>query len=306
MQKYSSKQIVPDLKHEASEGKPLEQEVALAHSRSTFQPLPYPTKGMSANEIKADYKHFYDTVSAQLNNTIFGPFSYFLNYGYVSNGEKEFAIADLPMHYLNRNSVKLVLEVVGDCSIDEKRVVDVGCGRGGTLHVLKTFFQPATMIGLDLSTNAIEFCKNTHGSVNTAFFQGDAEDLPFQDSTADVVTNVESSHSYPNIKQFYLEVYRVLSSGGYFLYADLMPQNQLAISLDWLRDIGFQMERDRDITANVIRSCDEIASMRTDAFSPGNDHQLLDNFLAVPGSEVYEKMSSRQITYHIWKLRKCT
>ena len=39
----------------------------------------------------------------------------------------------------------------------------------------------------------------------------------------DVVTNIESSHTYPNLRGFFTEVRRVLRSGGRFLYTDLLP-----------------------------------------------------------------------------------
>src|SRR6516162_5573432 len=79
--------------------------------------------------LKASWKQFYDTVSAQLASNGYGEFSFFLNYGYVADGQPEFAAVPLPEQYFNRNSVKLVLELIGDCPIDGKRVLDVGWGR---------------------------------------------------------------------------------------------------------------------------------------------------------------------------------
>jgi phthiocerol/phenolphthiocerol synthesis type-I polyketide synthase E len=256
--------------------------------------------------LKASYKRFYDTVSSQLNSTVFGQFSYFLNYGYVTGGEPEYSQVSLPEQYINRNSVKLVLEVIGDCLVDDKRVLDVGCGRGGTIHTLLTFFKPAAVTGLDLSTAAIQFCKQAHKASNVRFFEGDAEQLPFEDGAFDVVTNLESSHSYPHIHRFYSEVYRVLPSGGYFLYTDTLTVQQMNNCIAYLQHIGFQVERDRDITRNVLLSCQQIANTRVQAFDPRNDQQLMQNFLATPGSNVYEEMRSGRWVYRILKLRKLT
>lgn len=256
------------------------------------------------SEVKAGYKRFYDAVSTQLNGNVFGQFSYFLNYGYASDGQPEFAAVELPEHYINKNSVKLVLEVIGDCPVDGKRVLDVGCGRGGTVHVFKSFFKPATVTGLDLSSAAIEFCKKAHKGENISFYEGDAENLPFADGSFDIVTNLESSHSYPHIHRFYSEVARVLAPGGHFLYTDTLGVQQMASCIAYLQHIGFDVERDRDITNNVLRSCDEVASTRVQAFDSGNDSQLMGNFLATPGSNVYEEMQSGRWTYRILKLRK--
>lgn len=258
----------------------------------------------TGDEVKVSYMRFYDTVTAQLNATIFGPFSFFLNYGFVGGGDREEAVVELPPHYINRNSAKLVLELIGDCALTGRRVLDVGCGRGGTVHILLNFFQPAAVTGLDLSSNAIAFCRATHRDPRARFFEGDAESLPFEEAAFDVVTNVESSHSYPNLHRFYAEVYRVLAPGGGFLYTDALAVPQLVTAVGFLRHIGFTIERDRDITADVLRSCDEIARTRMQAFDGRNDQGLMQNFLGAPGSEVYENMRSGRWTYRILTLRK--
>jgi phthiocerol/phenolphthiocerol synthesis type-I polyketide synthase E len=256
--------------------------------------------------LKADYKRFYDTVSSQLNASEFGRFSYFLNYGYVPDGSPEFATVDLPAQFINRNSVKLVLEVVGDCPVDGRRVLDVGCGRGGTIYTLKTFYQPRTLTGLDLSSAAIAFDRQAHGDSRTFFHEGDAENLPFADGSFDIVTNIESSHSYPNIHRFYAEVRRVLVPGGHFLYTDALAVPQIAGSLGYLAHAGFELLRNRNITPNVLRSCDEVSTSRVQAFDTRNDQQLMQNFLATPGSHVYEEMRSGRWEYRIFKLRRRT
>lgn len=254
--------------------------------------------------LKASYKRFYDGVSTQLNGNIFGQFSYFLNYGYVTNNQREYSVVNLPEQYINKNSVKLVLELIGDCPVDGKHALDVGCGRGGTIHVFNTFFKPQSLTGLDLSTAAIQFCQQAHRGRHISFHEGDAENLPFADNAFDIVTNVESSHSYPHIHRFYSEVHRVLASGGHFLYTDALSLQQAASNIAYLQHIGFEVERDRDITANVLASCDEIAATRVQAFDSRNDQELMQNFLATPGSQVYEEMRSGRWTYRMWKMKK--
>jgi SAM-dependent methyltransferase len=258
----------------------------------------------SPAQVRAGYKQFYDGVSAQLNSNLYGEFSYFLNYGYKSNGQLEFAAITLPEQFINRNSVKLVLELIGDCQVEGKRVLDVGCGRGGTIYVFKTFFKPARLNGLDLSSTAIEFCKRAHKDLRVSFQEGDAENLPFESGSMDIVTNVESSHSYPNIFRFYNEVYRVLAPGGHFLYTDTLAVSQMAQCCAYLQQLGFTLLRDRDITANVLLSCDEIASTRVQAFDARNDRALMQNFLATPDSQVYQEMKSGRWTYRILKFQK--
>src|SRR5882757_7549183 len=52
-------------------------------------PTPLPGKetlqSSPLGEVKATYKRFYDAVNSQLDASVFGPFSFFLNYGYLPN-----------------------------------------------------------------------------------------------------------------------------------------------------------------------------------------------------------------------------
>ncbi len=260
--------------------------------------------GSSAAETKANYRRFYNQVSQQLDSNTFGQFSYFLNYGYVPDSSPTFSVVELPDYFMNKNSVRLVLELIGDCDLKDRRVLDVGCGRGGAVQVINQFFAARSITGLDLSPNAIAFCKTRHRYDGVSFYEGDAENLPFADGAFDVVTNIESSHSYPNLHQFYSEVYRVLAADGYFLYTDLLSGEQIKEELIFLRRLGFSVERDHDITANVLLSCDEIASTRAQAYDTRNDSQLMENFLATPGSQVYEQMRHGVWSYRICKLHK--
>ena len=254
--------------------------------------------------VKVGCKSFYDAVSEQLDATEFGQFSLFLNYGYVPTQNPQAATVALPAHYLNKNSVKLVLEVIGDCVLTDCRVLDVGCGRGGTVAVLHQFFAAKTITGLDLSSSAIAFCRATHRYPEVRFQEGDAERLPFDDATFEIVTNIESSLCYPDIRAFYAEVFRVLTPGGYFLYTDAMPVTVMSDHMTFLKELGFVVEREQDITANVLLSCDEIARTRVQAYDRQNDPQLMGDFLGVPGSQIYEEMSRRRWTYKIFKLQK--
>ncbi|HET6887282.1 MAG TPA: hypothetical protein VFH87_05090, partial [Candidatus Udaeobacter sp.] len=116
------------------------------------------------------------------------------------------------------------------------------------------------------------------------------------------VTNIESSHTYPNLRAFFAEVRRVLFSGGEFLYADLLPVQRWAEVQVLLASLGFTTTHERNITANVLASCDEVAATRAQAF--GEPNPMIDNFLAVPGSAVYEQMQSGVWEYRIVRARR--
>jgi SAM-dependent methyltransferase len=166
---------------------------------------------------------------------------------------------------------------------------------------LGTHCAPATVVGLDLSSAAVAFCRRVNTDPAAHFVCGDAEHLPFPDGTFGAVVNIESSHSYPDLAAFYRQVYRILQPGGSFLYADTVPADSVDVRRDMARTTGFSICDERDITANVLRSCDEQAGVHAQAFVADNDRAVLGDFLAVPGSQNYLNLQSGRVRYLIWR-----
>lgn len=280
------------------------QEKALDQDEVSFAQSP-DSKGRANRESKNLIRHYYDSISERLNSSIFGEHAQFLNYGYLPDQNAQCSRIELPEYCLNKNSIKLTLEVIGDCDLTALEILDVGSGRGGTAQTINQYFRAGRIIGLDLSASAVSFSRAKCDAVNTFFLQGDAERLPFPDQSFDVVMNIESSHNYMDIHGFYEEAWRVLRHQGYFLYADNLRVGLIEEHLIFLRAKGFVTESDRDVTTNVLLSCDEAARRRFAAFEVANDEaELLNNFVAGPGSEIYEDLKQGRSGYRILKLRK--
>jgi acyl transferase domain-containing protein/SAM-dependent methyltransferase/acyl carrier protein len=250
---------------------------------------------------KASYREFYDDVTRRLERSGVGDVSFFLNYGYLSLGAGDEARAEVPAGTFNPSSVRLAFELIGRTDLAGRKVLDVGCGRGGTVALLAEVFE-AEATGVDLSPEAIAFCRRMHRHARVRFEVGDAEHLPFDDAAFGAVTNIESSHTYPNLRAFLAEVRRVLASGGWFLYTDLLPVQRWAEVRALLDPLGLSLVADRHITPNVLASCDEVAATRAQAFKEAS--AAMDNFLAVPGSAVYEQMRSGAWEYRIVRARR--
>ena len=249
-----------------------------------------------AKATKASYREFYNDVTRRLDQTGVGGASFFLNYGYISlNGDEDESRFEVPERVFNRNSVRLAFELIGNSELQGRRVLDVGCGRGGTVALMAETLG-AKAVGVDLSPEAVAFCRRTHQH-GTRFEVGDSENLPFKNRSFDVVTNLESSHTYPNLRAFFTEVRRVLKKKGKFLYTDLLPVERWLEVRALLAPLGLTIKFDREITANVLASCDDVAATRAQAF--GGHDAMIDNFLAVPGSAVYEQMKSGAWQYRI-------
>ncbi|MGO9730911.1 class I SAM-dependent methyltransferase [Mycobacterium sp.] len=246
------------------------------------------------------WRSFYNLLSRRLEDVGLANVSFFLNYGYVptdSNNESSFTI---PPGTFNANSVRLVLEVIGALDLNDCAIAEIGCGRGGNTALVAEKFS-APVIGIDMSSEAIAFCRRAHTGPSTDFKVGDALNIPLADGSCDAVLNVESSHSYGNLPKFLSEVHRICRSGGWFLHTDFLSPEDWDLVRMRLKASGFVAESDRDITANVLASRDQASSDYEQVYGDGNARVA--NFLALPGSAVYEQLRAGLLEYRIMRSR---
>jgi SAM-dependent methyltransferase len=242
------------------------------------------------------WRSFYDKLSRRLEEVGVADSSFFLNYGYLpmdSNNESAFDIRD---GTFNANSVRLVLEVVGSVDLNGGTIVEIGCGRGGNSALVAQKFS-GQVIGIDMSAEAIAFCTRAHAKDGVDFRVGDALHLPLPDESCDAVINVESSHSYGNLPRFLNEVRRICRPEAWFLHTDFLSPEDWDYIRTRLEALGFVTESDRDITANVLASRDQASSNWAQVYGDGNARVA--NFLALPGSAIYEQMRAGLLEYRI-------
>lgn len=100
--------------------------------------------------------------------------------------------------------------------------LEVGCGSG----VVSKYFARSyhfSVTGIDIDPEQIKLAaKDTHGIPNTRFLEADATDLPFEDSSFDIVLSFGVMHHIYNWLGAIKEIKRVLRIGGYLIYADLI------------------------------------------------------------------------------------
>jgi SAM-dependent methyltransferase len=241
---------------------------------------------------------FYDLLSRRLENVGLADVSFFLNYGYVptdSNNESSFIIRE---GTFNANSVRLVFEVIGSLDLNDCTIVEIGCGRGGNSALVAEKFN-AQVIGIDMSAEASTFCRRRHVSPSLDFRVGNALDIPLDDASCDAVINVESSHSYGNLPKFLSQVRRICRSGGWFLHTDFLSPEDWDYIRMRLKALDFSTESDRDITANVLASRDQASSNYEQVYGDGNARVA--NFLALPGSAIYEQLRAGLLEYRIMR-----
>ena len=151
-----------------------------------------------------------------------------------------------------RNQKTLYLNLLESVDTDNKKILDIGCGRGGGTIVYKDYFNFKEIHGCEINLKNFEYCnRNTPGGIE--YKLGDAENLDYPDNSFDIVSNVESSHSYTDMNNFLKEVYRVLVPGGVFAFTDIKTLTSHAI-----KQIGlFEDILEVDTTRNVADACKE-------------------------------------------------
>jgi phthiocerol/phenolphthiocerol synthesis type-I polyketide synthase E len=248
---------------------------------------------------KAYYRKVYNEVNHQRKEVSeVGIESYFLTLGYVTEREEGASDPRIPDEYRKLPWVRLVSELIGDEDVRGQRILDVGCGRGGTIWMLTQFYQANGPTGVDLSTGAVAFCERAHKMTGAQFRVADAERLPFEPRSFDVVTNIESSHCYPRVARFYEEVNRVLIDDGRFFYADVIHAERLEKCRANLQEAGFRIEGERDISKNAVMAM--IRAAPVEQVFEGAVGKLMAN----SGPFMIEGLTSGAMTYRLFRLRK--
>ncbi len=103
----------------------------------------------------------------------------------------------------DRACIQLYHHVATQVELCGKNVLEVSCGHGGGASYLTRTLQPKSYTALDLNPTGINFCRQRHRIEGLNFVQGDAENLPFESNSFDAVINVEASHCYPDLRNFW-------------------------------------------------------------------------------------------------------
>ncbi|HEY6045376.1 MAG TPA: methyltransferase domain-containing protein, partial [Pyrinomonadaceae bacterium] len=148
--------------------------------------------------------------------------------------------------------VSFVKEICAQVTDRRPRILDVGCGTGANLKTLSEFGDAE---GVDVSPDAIEFCRE-RGLTNVKL--GAAEELPYESGTFDLVTALDVVEHLDDDVGGLREMRRVLRRGGHALIfvptfmwlwgvQDVVSNHRRRYTLSELRraleEAGFEIER---------------------------------------------------------------
>lgn len=236
----------------------------------------------------------YDDFHTWLDRSPAGRRVRFLNFGMAPQPGTD----DPPVGRFNAEAVRLLLTLVGDVVLDGRRVLDVGCGRGGNLQQLHRRWAPGLLVGVDQSAPGLRVADD--GRVRVAV--GDAERLPLRDRSVDVVLNVESLSLYPDAEAFLAEVARVLVPGGDLLLADLAPPDIAELRRRALDAAGLDLHHEADVTAAVLAARHGRADRQAHVL--GGDQGGFEEWSGTGDSWLASALEDGSLRYLLWRARR--
>jgi SAM-dependent methyltransferase len=228
----------------------------------------------------------------------------FMNYGFAEDSHK---MALDPSDEINRYPIQLYHQLVRAHDLENKDILEIGCGRGGGLAFLTKLLKPSSAVGIDKDPSAVEFCNKFWGKPGLSFMQGDAQAVSLPDNSFDVIINVESSHRYEDVNLFLGEVRRLLRPNGIFLLTDFRGKDKMPELLGHFHGSGLEMTGNDNVTPQVVKALELDDHRRRKLVTnlvPRFMHWIALDFAGTKGSPTYRRFASGKWIYFNYFFRK--
>jgi SAM-dependent methyltransferase len=178
--------------------------------------------------LKSEIKKTYARVSAEPEEDFIFPIgrAWILDLGYPAD-----LVARLPEAAAESFAGVANPFALGTLQQGEE-VLDVGSGAGSDSLVASQMVGPGgSVTGVDMTPEMLSKARAAAaemGATNVAFVEGEAERLPFEDESFDVVISNGVIDLTPDKDQVFSEIHRVLRPGGRIQVADVTIQNPVS------------------------------------------------------------------------------
>ncbi|HLK36671.1 MAG TPA: class I SAM-dependent methyltransferase [Polyangiaceae bacterium] len=121
---------------------------------------------------------------------------------------------------------------------DGQRILEVGCGFGGTIAHMNDRLSNCHFVGLNIDERQVRRARElvtARPTNDVRFVVGDACKIPFPEASFDVVMAVECIFHFPSRRTFLTEARRVLRTGGTLMVSDFIANaRKFAEMSDWM------------------------------------------------------------------------
>jgi len=231
----------------------------------------------------------------------------FFNYGFWQPGLDDSWVAPSDLRY--RHHLNLVRHVLAGVDLRHKSVLEIGCGRGGNCYYLSQYSEAARVVGVDVCAKNLALARQDLRLEQVEFLAGDAQRLPFAESSFDVVLNLESSHCYAHFDWFVAEVARALKDSGIFCFADLWDVNVLAV--DWpareraMVDSSLDVIAEENISEQVFQAMGLSGSISEQLTAlSGTGNQQLIAHINGGAKALRAGLAVGEYSYRTWRMKK--
>jgi MPBQ/MSBQ methyltransferase len=107
---------------------------------------------------------------------------------------------------------------------DGRRVLDVGCGFGGSLAAINARWRDMQLVGLNIDRRQVDICRTIvpRQSNSLAFAVADASALPFKSACFDRVVCLEAIFHFASREAFLQQASAALRAGGRLVLTDIL------------------------------------------------------------------------------------
>ena len=169
--------------------------------------------------------------------------------------------------------VQFVHELVKWSDLDKlpkgSRILDVGCGIGGSSRILAKYYG-FNVTGITISSAQVKRARElTPYSLNCNFQVMDALDLKFEEGSFDAIWSVEAGAHMNNKIRFADEMLRTLRPGGYLALADWNSRDLKAFPPSFFEKFVLKQLLEQCVHPNFISIYDFGKILRTNKNSSG-------------------------------------